>query len=154
MVQLANRSHHWSFTGAICASTLLVHLYAANADAETPRDLSISITRMGSVCSGALAPLPTEIDVKDFQALADKWRQDTLDLSSLTEMVAHPAYLQIISMGGKAVPLLLAELRREPDHWFVALEVIAKFNPVAPTDAGNLKKMTAAWLAWADTQVS
>jgi hypothetical protein len=67
-------------------------------------------------------------------------------LSSIHDMVTHPAYLQIIGMGREAVPLLLAELRREPDHWFVALQAITGTNPIPPSVCGDVENMTEAWL--------
>jgi hypothetical protein len=61
----------------------------------------------------------------------------------------HPAYQQIIGMGVDALPLILRELEREPDHWFWALEAITGENPVPPTDRGRLNEMARAWLRWA-----
>ena len=46
------------------------------------------------------------------------------------------------------VPLILAELATEPDHWFWALHAITEENPVAPKDSGNVGKMTDAWIKW------
>jgi len=64
----------------------------------------------------------------------------------------HPAYQQIIGMGQDALPLLIEELRREPDHWFWAMQAITGVNPVPPENRGNVAKMTQAWLAWAQQQ--
>lgn len=51
-------------------------------------------------------------------------------------------------MGEGAVPLLLAELRREPDDWFWALHAITGANPVPAASRGDLRAMTEAWLQW------
>ena len=48
----------------------------------------------------------------------------------------HPAYLDIIGMGDKAVPLILRDLKKETSHWFIALRAITKSSPVRPEDAG------------------
>ncbi|HET6880615.1 MAG TPA: hypothetical protein VFI31_10695 [Pirellulales bacterium] len=85
-----------------------------------------------------------------FHQLAGEWKQATLLTSSGTEMLLHPAYQQIIGMGPEAVPLLVAELRRDPDHWFWALKAITGEDPVAEGDRGNLARMTDAWLKWAE----
>jgi len=85
-----------------------------------------------------------------FRELAKRWKDETLDMSSLSDIITHPAYLQIIAMGRKALPLLLDQLRNEPDHWFAALSAISNHNPVPPQQAGNLDQMTEAWLAWAE----
>jgi hypothetical protein len=61
----------------------------------------------------------------------------------------HPAYLEIISHGEKMIPFILKDLQQKPSHWFIALKTLAKnCSPVKPEDAGNIKKMTEAWLAW------
>jgi hypothetical protein len=49
-------------------------------------------------------------------------------------------------MGTAALPLILDELRREPDHWFWALESITEEHPVPPEDAGRVQAMAAAWI--------
>ena len=57
-------------------------------------------------------------------------------------------YQRIIGLGSLAVPLLLAELRRETDHWFWALEAITGENPVPTEVAGNVHAAAEAWLQW------
>ncbi len=92
------------------------------------------------------------VEESRFRALVRKWKEDTQFLSSITDMAIHPSYQQIIGMGKDALPLLVDELRREPDHWFWALEAITGENPVPVTDRGNVAKMTQAWLNWAEQQ--
>jgi hypothetical protein len=82
-----------------------------------------------------------------FATLADQWHRDIAVVSSVHEMVEHPAYQGIIRMGPAVVPLILRELQREPDYWFWALTAITGENPVPPEDAGDLDRMTDAWLA-------
>jgi hypothetical protein len=84
-----------------------------------------------------------------FRELVRQWKEATAFTSSGTEIALHPAYQQIIGMGKDAVPLILDELQGEEDHWFWALRSITGEDPVAPSERGNLPKMTAAWLAWA-----
>ena len=83
-----------------------------------------------------------------FLDLAEWWRRETGHLSSIAARSAHPAYQAIIRMGEEAIPLLLRELERRPDHWFMALHSITGDNPVPDEDAGRLSRMTAAWLEW------
>ena len=85
-----------------------------------------------------------------FAALMQQWREGTAFTSSATAMSMHPAYQQIIGMGDAALPLIFHELRREPDHWFWALKAITGEDPVSPADRGQIEKMAAAWLHWAD----
>jgi hypothetical protein len=85
-----------------------------------------------------------------FKELARQWRKATGHLSLASRMAAHPAYEEIVDMGWAAVPLLLDELRRKPDHWFIALERITGENPVAKADEGDVKKMAKAWVKWGE----
>lgn len=84
-----------------------------------------------------------------FRELADRWRADVRLLSSSTESAMHPAYQQIIALGSDAVPCILRELERDPDHWFWALKAITGVDPVEPTERGRIRGMAHAWLRWA-----
>ncbi|MBL8793569.1 MAG: hypothetical protein JNM56_06680 [Planctomycetia bacterium] len=84
-----------------------------------------------------------------FQELRRQWKEDTLYLSSITDIALHPAYQRIIGMGREALPLIFAELRRGTDHWFWALKAITGADPVPAADRGKMPRMAAAWLAWA-----
>ena len=83
-----------------------------------------------------------------FQALVKRWKKDTETDSSLTRMIRHPAYQEIIRMGEAVVPLLLAELQQEADFWFAALQQITGADPVPKASAGKIKEMAKAWLDW------
>ena len=88
-------------------------------------------------------------DARRFQVLAEQWRAERpVCSSSLSEICGTPAYEQIIRMGTLAVPHILRELQREPDHWFVALRIITGEVAHADAAAGNLPAMAKAWLAW------
>ena len=90
---------------------------------------------------------PTQIELEaQFCELAERWRAETAALSSVSAMAIHPAYQRIIGMGRRALPLILHELERAPDHWFWALCAITGENPVPPDDAGDIEKMAQAWL--------
>lgn len=89
-----------------------------------------------------------EEEVSRFATLAEQWKQETAHYSNVAKRALHPAYQEIIGMGERVVPLLLAELRREPDDWFWALHAITGVDPVPPTSCGNVRKMAEAWLQW------
>lgn len=104
--------------------------------------------------SGSAERSLTEDDAtagRAFHNLASQWKEATQFVSSVTEMVTDPAYQQIIGMGKAVLPFIFAELRREPDHWFWALQAITGENPVPPADRGRIQAMTQAWLDWAET---
>ena len=91
-------------------------------------------------------------DAEKFYSLAATWYQEVRFTSSLTQMVLHPTYQRIIGMGFTAVPFLLREVERKPDHWFWALHAITGADPVNPEDRGKLRKMAEAWLRWGKEQ--
>lgn len=83
-----------------------------------------------------------------FRRLAAAWRENRGPTSSLTEMATQPEYQHIIGMGRDAVPFLLQELQKQPDHWFWALVAITGEDPVPPEHKGRLSEMTKDWLRW------
>ena len=84
-----------------------------------------------------------------FRRLMEQWKIETTFASSVLEMVTNPVYQQIIGMGREAIPHIVKELSRQPDHWFWALKAITGEDPVQEKDRGDLSKMTGAWLLWA-----
>lgn len=97
------------------------------------------------------SPIPPAMETIEerFQRLATIWRDETAHMSSSTDLVAHPAFQEIVQMGPAVVPLLLRELERRSGHWHRVLKRITGADPVAPADRGNLPRITEAWLRWA-----
>ena len=89
---------------------------------------------------------------RTFTALASQWREATETISSIDDMVLHPAYQRIIGMGPAVLPLILRELQRRPDHWFWALRAITGVDPIREEQRGNVREMAADWLGWAKTK--
>jgi hypothetical protein len=85
---------------------------------------------------------------QEFAQLAAQWRRERGATSLARRMAEHPAYRRIVAMGEKVVPLILAELEREPDHWFFALHEITGASPVPAQSRGKLKEMAEAWIDW------
>lgn len=85
---------------------------------------------------------------KRFRALFQAWKAETGNLSSITQVAIHPAYQQIIGIGLQAVPLILKELERAPDHWFWALRAVTGENPVPAEHRGRMEEMRRAWIQW------
>lgn len=85
---------------------------------------------------------------EQFNKLANKWKSDTAGYSTTLHITRHDSYLEIIGMGDKALPMILNDLKNEPNHWFVALKAISKVNPVPEEDIGNIEKMRIHWLKW------
>src|SRR5262245_52898411 len=89
-----------------------------------------------------------------FQRLAAEWKQQSRFLSNSVQMAMLKPYQRIIGMGLPAVPLILEDMQREPDHWFWALEAITEENPVPAEAAGNVRRMAEAWIEWGKRRLS
>lgn len=83
-----------------------------------------------------------------FDRLSRQWKQKSAFLSSVNQMAMLPEYQQIIGMGYEVLPYMLESLRKEPDHWFWALNAITGINPIRDTDRGHIQKMAEAWIDW------
>jgi hypothetical protein len=88
-----------------------------------------------------------------FQRLAAEWKEQSRYLSNSARMAMLRPYQRIIGMGEPVVPLILEELRREPDQWFWALEAITEENPVPPEVRGDVRRMADAWIRWGEREV-
>ena len=85
-----------------------------------------------------------------FSRLAESWRSSSASISSSSYNAMTGDYLRIIGMGERALPLILEDLRREPDHWFAALHAITGENPIPNEARGRLNAMAGAWLEWGE----
>jgi hypothetical protein len=83
-----------------------------------------------------------------FESLASEWRRGRGFSSKVKDLVMHPAYQRIIGMGQAAVPFLLKEMERTPDHWAWALRAITGEDPVPPSSRGKLLETAKAWIQW------
>ena len=94
-------------------------------------------------------PVVVETNVRErFEQLKNDWKVQSRYLSNTAQMAMLWPYQQIIGMGSLAIPLILAELRHETDHWFWALEAITGENPVPAEAVGNVCATAEAWLQW------
>jgi hypothetical protein len=91
--------------------------------------------------------VPQAVETR-FRQCVQQWKTESEYLSNTAQMAMLRSYQSIIGMGPDIVPLILEELRQEPDHWFWALESITSENPVPPQDLGQVDKMAQAWISW------
>src|SRR5262245_14514373 len=91
---------------------------------------------------------PVESLEQQFRRLEAAWKADTLVLSDPTRITEHWAFQEILRMGEAVIPLMLRDLEREPRLWVWALPRITGEDPVTVEDAGNIERMSAAWLRW------
>lgn len=87
--------------------------------------------------------------VTRFHRLVRVWRSETAHCSSLDTKFSHPAYVEIVGMGRKVIPLIIAEIQRQPDWLFGALPEITGEDPIADADRGDLDAMISSWVQWA-----
>jgi hypothetical protein len=80
--------------------------------------------------------------------LEAKWIAETGHLSSYAAIIRHPAFREIVNMGEAVIPVMLNDLAQRPGLWVWALHDITGDNPVPPADAGQIGKMSEAWLRW------
>jgi hypothetical protein len=81
-----------------------------------------------------------------FLYLYQKWKAETIGVSSVSKIVLNPNYLKIIAIGEPAIPLILASLSEKPDHWFTALSALTDDVPTSPSD--NFDEAIKKWLEW------
>ncbi len=102
---------------------------------------------------GSSPQVAQELSVSErFHRLAAEWKEQSRFLSNSAQMAMLRPYQRIIGMGTPVVPLILEELRREPDQWFWALESITEQNPVPPEAMGKVRLMAQAWVQWGEQQ--
>ncbi len=53
---------------------------------------------------------------EQYRKLADQWNQETGYLSNLGKAVQFPSFRAIIELGWPVVPLLLLDLKQQPNH--------------------------------------
>jgi hypothetical protein len=91
---------------------------------------------------------PTESVEDKFRRLAAAWLAETAYVSSSSDLVAHPAFQEIVGMGPAVIPLLLRELENRTGHWHRALRRITGADPVSPADRGKIDKAAETGLRW------
>jgi hypothetical protein len=91
---------------------------------------------------------PAQSIEQKLRQLEAQWKADTQFLSDAKRIIEHPAFQEIIAMGQEVVGVLLRDLEAQPSLWVWALPEITGENPVPASDAGNIRKMSDAWLAW------
>lgn len=64
------------------------------------------------------------LNKRKFQCHLEKWQEDTMFTSSISDIIEHKDFQAIIAMGKKAVPFILDEIEYEPSHLVWALNII------------------------------
>ena len=85
-----------------------------------------------------------------FGVLARRWKRETAAGGSVSRIMRHPAYVEILQMGADVVPLMIRDLDgRSPGFWFDALEQLTGTEVVIAEHRGYVDKMAEDWITWA-----
>lgn len=122
------------------------------AHGATPEESELRAARLWEARDKQLAEAVRHTDDAGlrvaFEELVLAWSSGTAHLSSPTKLVEHPAYRQIIGLGPAALPLILRDLVERHRFWFPALNAITGENPIPDDAAGDVERMTNAWIEW------
>jgi hypothetical protein len=92
-----------------------------------------------------LTPEQQQEVARRFQVLARQWIETTRYRSNTRALRDHRAFQELVALGEPVVPLILAELAREPNvSWLTALTAITGENPVPPALVGRVDAMARA----------
>lgn len=84
-----------------------------------------------------------------FKSLYRSWLNDTIMESDPSVIVAHPNYCRLTSLvktQQEVLKLAIEELQSGPSYLVWVLNDAFETKPYDAKDAGNMSKMTAAWL--------
>ena len=117
-------------------------------DIKGDMQFSLSINCTPLPADAVLSKTADNADIlaKEFYKLVEQWKKETFAFSSLGDIFTNDAYQRIMAMGDKALPLILSELEKKPEHWFYALDKIVGYDVAA--DAKNFAEARAIWLEW------
>jgi hypothetical protein len=96
-----------------------------------------------------LTPEQQQNIAQRFHELSIQWKAAAHYRSNTRSLRNQPVYQELVSLGESVVPLILAELEREPNvSWFTVLAGITGVDPVPSAAAGRVDEMARAWLDW------
>lgn len=89
-----------------------------------------------------------DLQVKsEFDTLVKVWTSAIKYTSLESQQIKHPAFLRIVSMGEKILPLIFAEFSERPFMaWLSALEAIVGKN--VASEAKSFREVVELWLKW------
>jgi hypothetical protein len=113
------------------------------------KSLLASLWQAEAAGSAAVCEEVTDEEIEEhFKQFAEEWSRETAHVSSADDLISHRRYQDIIRLGWRVVPYLLNDLQQNHRFWFPALYEITRVRPYDPSDSGNGKRMTEAWLQW------
>jgi len=91
-----------------------------------------------------------------FVKLINRWIIDTESYSSISAMMMHDNYQELLKMGDVIIKYLIDCLKVQDYTWHYAilLSSLTQENPVQNSSRGNLKEVSKDWLYWWDQRHS
>lgn len=86
----------------------------------------------------------TSTDRIRFQNLLATWQDDTMFLSSVGDIIGHPAFQAIVSMGKSVSPFIVNEIRQHPSNLVWALNLI--YNHKITNKDVTIEKACELWV--------
>lgn len=89
--------------------------------------------------------------VSKFHALLQKWRSETAFISDPETIISHPSFREIVVRAKIVKKLIADDLRKAPSPLVWALDEAYGFQPYEIEVAGDIEKMSEAWISWIET---
>lgn len=94
--------------------------------------------------------------LEEVEWLLDKWWQDTMMLSSMSQIMAHPAAKRLQrEQGVRLVPVLIEKLRTgqtgQAWGWLALLQKITRRKPFPAQYVGKVQELATSWADWYDS---
>lgn len=94
----------------------------------------------------------SQLELDRLELAISAWKRRASFYSLREQKVAVPEYKAILEFGGAAIPVIFADLKREPSYLFLALQEITGDNPVYDGIRGDLNAMVGAWIQWIQSE--
>ena len=93
----------------------------------------------------------TPIDfIRSFYAVLRRWKSETQFISDPDMITSHPSFTALVDNAILVTPLIIEELRDHPSLLVWVLDDAFDETPYSPSDAGDIRAMSDAWIAWAE----
>jgi len=83
-----------------------------------------------------------------FNYFKSVWKEEKKLISSPSKIQSLESYNKILELGEKVLPLIIDDLKNEPDFWFEALRRLTGTDPVEEKNKGNVELMSKDWINW------
>jgi len=89
--------------------------------------------------------------INSFYAVLHRWRNETGFNSNPNDITSHVSFQALVQNAGLTLPLILAELRKEPSLLVWVLDdAFPNERPYSTDKVGDIAAMTKAWIAWGE----